>query len=418
MNHLTAIRAREIIDSRGNPTVEASVLLDNGAFGTASVPSGASTGKNEDVELRDGDPNRFLGMGVLKAVHNIHEIIFPHIKGIDVTDQTALDRKMIDLDGTPNEKRLGANAILAVSIACLKAAASAAHMPLFLYIQKTLAPSIPLSIPGPLFNLINGGKHGAGNLDFQEFHIIPTTRFNFSDSLRLGVEIFHLLKAELIHRNAIHSVGDEGGFAPNLFTNSDALELLDLVIKNSPYKLNQDVFLGLDVAADSFFRDGRYTIKDSPKQLDREGMIEFYQQLVKDYNIFSLEDALEESDWSGWSKLRQILPPTTMLVGDDLITTNPQSLKKAIQTNSCNAVIVKPNQIGTVSETVELVRIAQTHNIYTIFSHRSGETNDSFIADLAVGLGANYAKFGAPDRGERVAKYNRLLEIEAYLAAR
>lgn len=415
MNKISNIASREIIDSRGNPTIETSVLLDNGAFGTASVPSGASTGKNEDVELRDGDQSRFHGMGVLKAVNNVVKIIYPHVKDFDVTDQVALDKRLLDLDGTANEKRLGANAILSVSIACLKAAANSAKIPLFLYIKKTLAPMNNLSIPGPLFNLINGGKHGAGNLDFQEFHLIPSTRFTFAEAMRVGVETFQSLRIELIHRNAIHSVGDEGGFAPNLFTNSDALELMKLVINNSPYKLNQDVFLGLDVAADSFYHDNKYTIKDSPKALDREGMIAFYQQLVKDYSIFSLEDPLSEDDWSGWTKLRQLMPPTTMLVGDDLITTNTKSLQKAIDTKACTAVIVKPNQIGSVTETVELVRLAQKNNMYTIFSHRSGETNDSFIADFAVGLGANFAKFGAPDRGERVAKYNRLLEIESYL---
>ena len=416
MNKISQIVAREIIDSRGNPTVETSVLLDNGAFGTASVPSGASTGKNEDVELRDGDMNRFGGMGVLKAVGNVNEKIFPHIKGVDVSDQAALDKKLLDLDGTENERKLGANAILSVSVACLKAAANSARMPLFAYVQKIFAPQNVMSIPSPIFNLINGGKHGAGNLDFQEFHLIPSTRFPFKDSLRIGVEMFQLLRQELIHRNAIHSVGDEGGFAPNLFTNSDALELMKLVIRNSPYKESQDVFLGLDVAADAFFVDNKYTIKDSPRPLDKEGMLAFYEKLVKDYNIFSLEDPLEQNDWSGWSKLKELLPPTTMLVGDDLITTNAKSLEKAINSQSCTAVIVKPNQIGSVTETVNLVQLAQKNNIFTIFSHRSGETNDTFIADFAVGLGANFAKFGAPDRGERVAKYNRLLEIESFLS--
>jgi len=343
MAKISQIVSREIIDSRGNPTVESSVLLDDGAFGTASVPSGASTGKNEDVELRDGDMNRYLGMGVLKAVTNVNETIFPKIKGMEVEDQAALDKVLLDLDGTPNESRLGANAILSVSVACLKAAANSARTPLFLHIKNTLAPQNNMTIPGPVFNLINGGKHGAGNLEFQEFHLIPSTRFAFSDAMRLGVEMFHLLKRELIHRNAVHSVGDEGGFAPNLFTNSDALELLKLVIRNSPYKENQDVFLGLDVAADTFFADNKYTIKDSPKPLDQQSMIEFYTKLVNDYQIFSLEDPLDQSDWNGWAKLREVLPSTTMLVGDDLVTTNPKSLQKAIETSACNAVIVKPN---------------------------------------------------------------------------
>lgn len=415
MNKITNMVAREIIDSRGNPTIETSVLLDNGAFGTASVPSGSSTSSKEDYELRDGDANRFGGMGVLKAVDNVNKLIFSKLKGADVSNQSELDSRLLELDGTANEQRLGANAVLSVSVACLKAAANSARVPLFLYIKNHFAADINLSIPGPIFNLINGGKHGAGNLDFQEFHVIPSTRFSYPEALRIGVELFQLLRLELIHRNAIHSVGDEGGFAPNLFTNGDALELMKLVIRNSPYKVNQDVFLGLDVAADSFYHDNKYPLKDSPKPLDRDGFISFYQTLVSDYQIFSLEDPLSLEDWSGWTKLRELLPNTTMLVGDDLITTNVKSLEKAISTKACNAVIVKPNQIGSVTETVNLVKTAQKNSIYTIFSHRSGETNDSFIADLAVGLGANFAKFGAPDRGERVAKYNRLLEIHDFL---
>ena len=415
MPKITKIIAREILDSRAIPTVETSVLTDSGSFGTASIPSGASTGKNEDVELRDGDPARYHGKGVLKAISNIESIIAPKLIGQEVTEQEKLDSLMIDLDGTPNESRLGANAILSVSIAALKAAASAYHLPLFSYLAKRYRPGATLQVPGPLFNLINGGKHGAGNLDFQEFHVIPSTKMSFKEALRAGAETWTNLKNELIHRNAIHSVGDEGGFAPNLFTNADALELMALVIKNSNYRLGQDLFLGLDVAAGEFYKDSKYHIKDSPRPLDRDGMISLYQTLMKDYGLLAIEDGLDQEDWTGWTKLMNSLPSGVMIVGDDLVTTNAKRLQMAIDHKSCNAVIVKPNQIGTITETIELMRLAASSNITTIASHRSGETNDYFIADFAVGMGANYAKFGAPDRGERVAKYNRLLEIESYL---
>ncbi|MBU2103362.1 MAG: phosphopyruvate hydratase [Candidatus Omnitrophica bacterium] len=417
MPNISQIIAREILDSRGNPTVECSLLTDSGHFGTGSVPSGASTGRNEALELRDGDQTRYLGMGVLKAVSNINDKIAPKLVGRDVTDQEGIDQLMCSLDGTDSKKNLGANAILAVSIAALKAAAQASGLPLFAYINRRYRGGGQLHLPGPVFNLINGGKHGAGNLDFQEFQIIPSTRFPFHQALQLGTEIFHLLKAELIHRNAIHSVGDEGGFAPNLFTNSDALELLALVIKNSPYQLHQDVFLSLDVAADSFYKDKRYVVKDAPKPLDSTGMINLYTELLKDYPLFALEDPLDQDDWAGWAKLKETLPNNTLLVGDDFISTNKKQLSRAVSEKACNAVIVKPNQIGSVSETIELVNFAREHNVFTIASHRSGETNDPFIADFAVGIGTNFAKFGAPDRGERVAKYNRLLEIESYLSS-
>jgi enolase len=416
MPKITRIAAREILDSRATPTIEVSVLTDTEAFGTASVPSGAIMGKNEDTELRDGDAMRYHGQGVLKAVANVNTLIAPKLVGVEIAEQEKIDSLMINLDGTDNERNLGANAVLAVSIACLKAAAGSSNLPLFKYIGARYRPSANLTIPGPIFNLINGGKHGAGNLDFQEFHVIPSTRLRFSDALRAGAETWANLKIELIHRNAIHSVGDEGGFAPNLFTNADALELMSLVIKNSPYRLGQDLFLGLDVASDEFYKDSKYNIKDSPKALSREELIELYVNLVKDYGLLGLEDPLGQEDWAGWNKLRATLPSSVMIIGDDLIATNLKRLQKAIDNQSVNAVIVKPNQIGTVTETIELMRLAQANNITTIASHRSGETNDYFIADFAVGMGANYAKFGAPDRGERVAKYNRLLEIESYLA--
>lgn len=416
MAKITRIVAREIIDSRSIPTIEVSVLTDSGAHGTASVPSGASTGHNEDVELRDDDPARYHGKGVLKAIHNVETLITPTILGMDISEQEQLDDTMLRLDGTGNESKLGANAILAVSIACLKAAAMNTRLPLFAYIGRRYHPGAKLKIPGPIFNLINGGKHGAGNLDFQEFHVVPSTRMAYHDALRAGAETWINLKTELIHRNAIHSVGDEGGFAPNLFTNADAIELLALVIKHSTYRLNQDLFLALDVAADEFYQDGKYNIKDSPKPMSCDEMISFYANLVKDYNLFGLEDPLAQDDLAGWAKLSTTLSSGILIIGDDLVTTNPKSLQKAIDQGSCNATIVKPNQIGTISETVDLMRLAESSHITTIVSHRSGETNDSFIADFAVGMGAQYVKFGAPDRGERVAKYNRLLEIEDYLA--
>lgn len=415
MPKITRVVAREILDSRATPTIEVSVLTDTGTYGTASVPSGAGVGKYEDVELRDGDPSRFHGNGVLKAVNNAQSVIGPKLVGMEISEQEKIDKLMIDLDGTNNESKLGANAILAVSIASLKAAANSYRLPLFKYIGDRYRPGSALKIPGPIFNLINGGKHGAGNLDFQEFHVIPSTQMSFSNALRAGTETWANLKDELIHRNAIHSVGDEGGFAPNLFTNADALELMALVIKNSNYRLGQDLYLGLDVAADEFYKDGKYNIKDAPRPLSRTELTDLYINLSKDYGLLGLEDPLDQEDWAGWTELSRTLPTSVMVIGDDLITTNSKRLQKAIDNKSCNAVIVKPNQIGTVSETIELLRLALANNITTIASHRSGETNDSFIADFAVGMGTNYAKFGAPDRGERVAKYNRLLEIESFL---
>lgn len=418
MAKIKDIIAREILDSRGNPTIEVSILTDTNHFGTASVPSGAVAGKAEAVELRDNDPARYHGMGVLKAVWNVNNVFKPKLLGLNIEDQGLIDQTLIKIDDTSDKSRLGANAILGVSIAAAKTAALSRGKPLFLYLNEKFAGDIPLSVPSPIFNLINGGKHGAGNLDFQEFHVIPSTKFSFSQSLHMGVEIANLLRSELIHRNAIHSVGDEGGFAPNLFTNTDALELLSLVIRNSSFRMSGDVFLGLDVAADVFYQDKKYLIKDNPKPLDREALIEFYLKIVKDYNIFGLEDPLEQEDWKGWSYLKAKLPNSAILIADDLVTTNKIRLQKAIDNQSITGVTIKPNQIGTLTETVEVIKLAQANRLYTIASHRSGETNDTFIADLSVGLGLNFAKFGAPNRGERIAKYNRLLEIEGYLSQR
>lgn len=416
MPKITEIIAREILDSRATPTIEVTIVTDTGTWGVGSIPSGASVSKFEAVELRDQDQKRFNGKGVLGAINNITNIITPKLKGIEIIDQSAIDKIMIDLDGTENKSKLGANAILAVSIAATKAAASSTGKPLFIHLHDLYNAQESYNIPGPTFNLINGGKHGAGNLDFQEFHVIPSTRFPFHQALQIASEITHILKQELIHRGAIHSVGDEGGFAPNLFTNTDALELLALVIKNSNYRLQQDIFLGLDLAANSFYKDGKYHVKDAPRALNKSGMLALYLTLVKNYNLFSLEDPFEEEDWDSWKALHEQLPQSTLLVGDDLLTTNPKRLKRAIKENACDTILIKPNQIGTVTETADVMRIAKEAGISTIVSHRSGETNDTFIADFAVGLGANYTKFGAPVRGERVAKYNRLLEIESYIS--
>ena len=416
MAKIRAISAREILDSRGNPTIEATVWLDSGHTGLASVPSGSSVGKTEAVELRDGDLSRFNGLGVLKAVANINELIGPKIKGLEASAQTKLDQLLIDLDGTPNKRNLGGNTILAVSTAVLKASAASFNLPVYQYLVKkyTLIKKVS-QIPTPTFNIINGGKHGAGNLDFQEFHIVPSTRFNFKDSLRIGDEIYKLLGKVLKNRQAIHSIGDEGGYAPNLFTNLDALEIIMETINQTSYGFAKDVFVGLDTASDFFYKNGHYQIKDRAQPFNREELIAYYETLQRQYRLFSLEDGLEEEDWEGWQKLTESLGSQTLIVGDDLLTTNLKRVKTAISKKACNAILVKPNQIGTISETIEVIKLCRSVGWKVIVSHRSGETNDTFIADFAVGVGADYTKFGAPARGERVAKYNRLLAIESQL---
>ena len=416
MPKIAKLKAREILDSRGNPTIETTIVLDTGQSTYATTPSGASTGKHEAVELRDNDKNRFNGLGVLKAVNNVNTTIASKVIGLDPTKQTALDQLLINLDGTKNKSNLGSNAILSVSIAALKASALYYQIPLYSYLDKKYSlKSNSKKLPGPTFNIINGGSHGAGNLDFQEFHIVPSMRFPYHTALQMGGEIYISLKKVLIQRNAIHSVGDEGGFAPNLFTNMDALELMLEAIHLTPYKFAQDVFLGLDVAANHFYDNGNYTIKDRAQPYSKNELIAYYHQLNREYRLFSLEDGLEEEDWSGWSKLTEEIGSNTLIVGDDLLTTNKDRVKKAIQEKSCNTILIKPNQIWTISETVEVVKLVKENNWKTIVSHRSGETNDTFIADFAVGIKADYTKFGAPARGERIAKYNRLLAIEQEL---
>ncbi|MEK9200812.1 MAG: phosphopyruvate hydratase [Patescibacteria group bacterium] len=413
---LKQLYAREIIDSRANPTVEAVAILDTGEFGVASVPSGSSTGSYEALELRDGDPNRFLGNGVLKAVGFINNEIARELIGKDIESISHLDELLIKLDGTPTKSKLGANSILGVSMAVTKAAAAAVKLPLYKYISQLATNTQPLFVPVPIFNMINGGKHGAGNLDFQEFHVIPSRLKSFASMLEVGCEIYQTIKRLLARRGAIHSIGDEGGFAPNLFTNLDALEILNESIMECHKKPTIDVELGLDIAANSFFKDGKYIIKDRSSPMDSAEFIDYLRDLNSQYHLRLLEDPLQENDWKGWSQLTSTLGSVTTIVGDDLIATNKVKVKKAISEKACTGAIVKPNQIGTVTETIEVVTTARSAGWKIVVSHRSGETNDTFISDFAVGVGADYAKFGAPARGERVAKYNRLLSVESELS--
>ncbi|MFH1280387.1 MAG: phosphopyruvate hydratase [Candidatus Beckwithbacteria bacterium] len=416
MPKIVKLKAREILDSRGNPTIETTITLDSNHQVSATIPSGASTGKHEAVELRDNDKTRFNGLGVLKAVANVNTTIAKNLIGLDPTKQTALDQTLINLDGTSNKSNLGGNAILSVSIAALKASASYYQLPIYSYINKKYnLGEDSKKLPGPTFNIINGGSHGAGNLDFQEFHVVPSLRFPYHQALQIGSEIYKSLKKVLIQRKAIHSVGDEGGFAPNLFTNMDALEVILEAIRLTPYQFAKDVFLGLDVAANFFYNNDSYIIKDRAQPYSKADLIAYYLQLNREYQLFSLEDGLEEEDWSGWAKLTESIGADTLIVGDDLLTTNKDRIKKAIQEKSCNTILIKPNQIGTISETIEVIKLVKDNNWKTIVSHRSGETNDTFIADFAVGIKADYTKFGAPARGERIAKYNRLLAIEQEL---
>ena len=418
LTKITSISAREILDSRGNPTIETTVVLENGVKGIASVPSGASLGKYEAVALRDKDPKRYNGMGVLRAIEHIKVDLAPKIVGLDALNQQSIDQTMIALDGTPQKSNLGANSILSISLAAAVAAATAQNLPLYRYLNTLFSEIIKTPIarmPTPTFNVINGGKHGAGNLDFQEFHIVPATSKTYHVALELGEEIYQSVKQILTYRNAAHSVGDEGGFAPDLFTNIDALVVLSQAIRTSAYRFGLDVFFGLDVAASHFKSPGGYQIKDRPLAYSAKEFIQYFKDLHAKYRLLLLEDPLEEDDWEGWKTITKELGHDMLIIGDDFLATNPERLTKAIDEKACSAILLKPNQIGTLTEFLHAVAIAKTHDIKCIVSHRSGETNDTFIADLAVAVGADYVKFGAPARGERVAKYNRLLQIEAEL---
>jgi enolase len=414
--NIYTIKAREILDCRGIPTIEVTLWLDNGISVTTSVPTGASTGKHEAIELRDNDQTRYNGMGVLKAVDYINTLIAPKIHGLNPANQSAIDNMLIELDGTENKSKLGVNAILAVSQAVCKAGAAAYGIPVYRYLAlKYRLTGENLTIPNPAFNVINGGKHGAGNLDFQEFLLIPSSRFHFHQGLQIGVEIFFALEQALINKNAIHSTGVEGGFAPNLFTNLDALEVIMQAIKNTRFQFGHDVFLGLDVAANTLFKNNKYSIKDRSQAFSSKEFIEYYKDLNDEYHIFSLEDPLYEDDWTNWAELTQDFQNRVVIVGDDHLTTNKKRLQKAIDLKSCNAILIKPNEAGTITEVIDVIKTAKDANFSVQVSNRSGETNDYFIADFAVGIGAEYAKFGSPSRGERIVKYNRLLQIEQEL---
>lgn len=409
------IHAREILDSRGTPTIEAEVKLESGHIGCASVPSGASTGEHEAIELRDGDPTRYFGKGVLKAVSNVNEIIAPELIGMSVFEQTAIDRKMRVLDGTENKSRLGANAILAVSLAVAKAAAAYIGTPLYRYFGSPNSNILPI----PMMNIINGGSHSDSPIAFQEFMIRPVGALTFSEGLRMGDEVFHCLKKLLKERGLSTAVGDEGGFAPELKGTEDALELIMMAIDQAGYLPGRDVTLALDCASSEFYKDGVYDYcifeGEKGRKLDREGQIAYLKELVKRFPIDSIEDGMAENDWEGWVRLTQELGDKCQLVGDDLFVTNVQYLEKGIRMGCGNAILIKLNQIGTLSETLEAIALAQRNGYKAIISHRSGETEDTTIADLAVATNSGQIKTGSLSRSERIAKYNRLLKIEEEL---
>jgi len=403
------IEAREILDSRGNPTVEVEAVLDDGSYGQAGVPSGASTGAFEAVELRDGDPNRFGGKGVQQAVENVNEAIYKEVVGWDANDQRGLDEAMIALDGTDNKGKLGANAILGVSLAVARAAAESAELPLYKYLGGPTANILPV----PMMNILNGGAHADSNVDIQEFMIAPIGAESFAEALRVGSEVYQSLKKVLKSKGLATGLGDEGGFAPNLESNREALDLIEEAIKAAGYVPGKDVALALDVAASEFFADDKYTFEGSAKSSAE--MIEYYEKLVADYPLVSIEDPLNEEDWEGWAVITERIGDKVQLVGDDFFVTNVTRLQRGIDADSANALLVKVNQIGSLTETIDAVSLAHRSGYRTMMSHRSGETEDTTIADLAVALGCGQIKSGAPARGERVAKYNQLIRIEEEL---
>ena len=409
MSEITDIYAREILDSRGNPTIEVEVYTEAGTMGRAAVPSGASTGEREAIELRDGDKGRYLGKGVLKAVENVNEIIADSLIGWEVGDQAGIDRKLIELDGTEFKSRLGANATLGVSLACAKAAAEEAGLPLYQYIGGSNAKELPL----PMMNIINGGAHADNNVDIQEFMIMPAGAINFKEALRMGAEIFHALKGVLKSKGYNTAVGDEGGFAPNLKSNEEALEVIMEAIVKAGFKPGEDVLLALDVASSELFKDGVYTLANEaqPKKTPVE-LIDFYENLVNKYPIISIEDGMAENDWDGWKLLTERLGKRIQIVGDDLFVTNPKILKEGIDKGIANSILIKLNQIGTLTETLDAIEMAKRAGYTTVISHRSGETEDTTLADLAVAVNSGQIKTGSLCRTDRVAKYNQLLRIE------
>ena len=411
MSAIIDIHAREILDSRGAPTVEVDVDLESGAMGRAAVPSGASTGTHEAVELRDGDAKRYGGRGVLNAVEFVNGEILDALSGLEADDQVMIDRLMIDLDGTENKSRLGANAVLGVSLAVAKAAADEAGLPLYRYVGGASADTLPV----PMMNIVNGGEHANNPIDIQEFMIMPVAAATMSDAVRVGSEIFQALKAELEKEGHSTSVGDEGGFAPNLANTDETLNFIVKAIENTGYKPGEDVMLALDAASTEFYTKGKYELKGDGKSLDTDGMIAYYQELVSRYPIISIEDGMAEDDWDGWKALTETLGTTVQLVGDDLFVTNPGRLADGIKRGVANSILVKVNQIGTLSETLEAVSMAHKAGYTAVMSHRSGETEDSTIADLAVATNCGQIKTGSLSRSDRLAKYNQLIRLEEHL---
>jgi enolase len=412
MTIITEVYAREVLDSRGNPTVEVEVYLESGAVGRAIVPSGASTGMHEAVELRDGDKSRYLGKGVLKAVQNVNEIIAPEIVGWDALDQVGIDQKMIELDGTPNKGKFGANAILGISMAVARAAAEALNVPLYTYLGGFNAKQLPV----PMMNIVNGGAHADNNVDVQEFMVLPVGAPSFAEALRTGTEIFHSLKAVLKEKGLNTAVGDEGGFAPNLGSNEEALSTIITAIERAGYKPGVDVFLGMDVASTEFFKNGKYELEGEGKSYTPAEFVDLLASWVDKYPIISIEDGCSEDDWEGWKLLTDKLGGKVQLVGDDLFVTNTTRLGEGIEKGIGNSILVKVNQIGTLTETFDAIEMAKRAGYTAVISHRSGESEDSTIADIAVATNAGQIKTGAPSRTDRVAKYNQLLRIEDELA--
>ncbi len=411
MSVIVDVFGREVLDSRGNPTVEVEVILEDGTMGRAIVPSGASTGAHEAVELRDEDQNRYNGKGVLQAVENVNEIIAPEVISMDVTHQVDIDTLMIEMDGTPNKGRLGANAILGVSLAVARAAANYLGIPLYQYIGGVNAREIPV----PMMNILNGGKHADNNVDIQEFMIIPSGAPSFAEGLRMAVEIYHTLKKVLNSKGLATAVGDEGGFAPNLPSNEAAIEAILEAIAEAGYQAGKDIFLGLDVAATELYRDGKYHFESTQQVLSSQEVVDFYASLVERYPVISIEDGLAEDDWEGWKLLTDRLGKKIQLVGDDLFVTNTERLAQGIEMGVCNSILIKVNQIGTLTETLDTIEMARRAGYTCVISHRSGETEDATIADIAVATGSGQIKSGAPARTDRVAKYNQLLRIEEEL---
>jgi len=413
MAKITDVRGREILDSRGNPTVEADVLLDDGSMGRAAVPSGASTGSREAVELRDGDPSRYLGKGVLKAVGSVNGELCDAVVGMDAADQAALDQTMIELDGTDNKGRLGANALLAVSLAAAQAQARANGLPLY----RHLRPEGPFQLPVPMMNIINGGAHANNSVDLQEFMILPVGADSIREAVRYGAEVFHALKSVLGGRGLNTTVGDEGGFAPDLSSNEAAIEVILEAIDKAGFKAGEDIFLGIDAASSEFYKDGRYHLESEGKSFDAQGFVDFLASWVDQYPILSVEDGMDESDWEGWKLLTEKLNNKVQLVGDDLFVTNTAILQRGIDEHIANSILIKPNQIGTLTETMAAIDMAANAGFTAVVSHRSGETEDVVIADIAVGSSATQIKTGSLSRSDRVAKYNRLMRIEEQLGS-